>query len=85
MIPRAATLPHRPTWLGPTADQIRLVINLKTARVLGLTVPLTLFAIADEVVDCLLLCRFSDAPRLHNRQARLHVCVKVPVPGASLR
>jgi hypothetical protein len=37
--------------LGPTADQIRLVINLKTARVLGLTVPLTLFAIADEVVD----------------------------------
>jgi len=51
----------------------------------GTRLPLTLFAIADEVVDCLLLCRFSDAPRLHNRQARLHVCVKVPVPGASLR
>ena len=40
--------------------------------------PLTLFAVAEEVVECLLLCRFSDALRLHNRQARLDLSVKVP-------
>ena len=42
---KPARTPHR------AADEVRVVINLKTAKALGLTIPQTLLLRADHVIE----------------------------------
>jgi putative ABC transport system substrate-binding protein len=41
----------RPSWRFQQATKLELIINMKSAKALGLTVPLPLIGRADEVIE----------------------------------